>query len=247
VYFVRQLYATALLYGGPFIFAIVLMFAGPAAPSWWGASALIAAFLTAYGYNIGSHYAFTHRTFVFPRWVELALIYISTLSACASPLSWAVHHNAHHRHVETAADPHSPSQLGWRALFLTSYATDKANLMSVRHLIKDPAQRFADRNVGFWSITLSWPFVAAAVFGLNGLVYLWLLPLWYVLAVAVAFVFCHTGKFDVRSKSRAVNSVLLGLLSLGDGDHLEHHRNMRSCGKKTKFFARLAGGRSTRR
>lgn len=240
-YAIRQWYATLFLHLAPVVFGLTLLHCGAAPVHWWIGSTLVSAMLTAYGYNVGSHYAFTHRLFRFNRAVELALIYTSTLSACTSPIAWAVHHNVHHRHADTLHDPHSPSWLGWRALFMSSYRTDRANLMSVRHLIRDPAQRFADSDLGFWGITFSWPAMAGAAFGLNGLVYLWMIPVWYVLAVAIAFVFCHTGPYDERGRSRAVNSVFLSVLSFGDGNHLDHHRNMRSCGRGTRFFARLIG------
>lgn len=242
-YRIRQWYATAFLFAAPAIAGLNFWLRGFGNPEWWIGAAVVASVLTAYGYNVGSHYAFTHRLFRFRRPVELCLIYTSTLSACTSPIAWAIHHNAHHRYAETDHDPHSPSKLGWRALLMVSYQTDKARLMSVRHLIRDPAQRFANSNAGFWAITLSWPAIVAILFGIDGLIYLWLLPVWYVLAVAVAFVFCHTGSYDARSRSRAVNSVLLGILSLGDGNHLDHHRNMRSCGRGTRLFARLIGAR----
>lgn len=85
--------------------------------------------------------------------------------------------------------------------------------------------------------------IVGSIGGVNGLLYLWLIPVWYVLAVAVAFVFSHTGRFDERSKSRAINSMILSAISLGDGNHLEHHRNWRSCGAGTLVFARLLGAR----
>jgi stearoyl-CoA desaturase (delta-9 desaturase) len=242
-YAARQWYATAFLFIAPVVFGWGLMRDGAASLPWWIGGAFVTAILTAYGYNVGSHYAFTHRLFRFNRAVELALIYTSTLSACTSPIAWAVHHNVHHRYADTLHDPHSPTRLGWRALFMAAYRTDKANLMSVRHLIRDPAQRFADSDFGFWSITLSWPMFVGLALGMRGLLYLWLLPVWWVLFVALAFVFCHTGPYDARSRSRAVNSIFLSILSFGDGNHLEHHRNMRSCGRGTKFFAGLIGAR----
>jgi len=181
--------------------------------------------------------------------LQLLLIYTSTLSAGASPLSWAIYHIAHHRYSDTEHDPHSPRHRGWRVLLATTFRSEKATPLSAKHLLNDPAQRFADSNHGFWAITASWPIALGAVGflaggvegGVDTLVYFWLIPVWYVLAVGVVFVVSHIGPLDEKSRSRAINSPLLGLLSLGDGDHLEHHRNMRSCGRWTRRFASLLG------
>lgn len=235
-YLPRQYFATILLFIAPAIIAL-----HPASVWWWCSGLFIAAIFTIYGYNVGLHYGFAHRLFHFSRPVELVLIYLSTIAAVASPISWAVHHSAHHRYTETEHDPHSPSVLGWRALFIANYRTEKLDPFAVRRLLRDPAHRFVDTDFGFWSVTLSWPLVMWLSLGMTGLVYLWILPLWYGLAVAVAFVLCHSGEYDEQSRSRAINSRALSILSLGDGNHLEHHRNMRICGRGTRFFASLLG------
>lgn len=232
----RQWYATILLFIAPPVIAF-----HPAGLAWWAAGLLIAAIFTIYGYNVGLHYGFSHRLFHFNRPVELLLIYLGTVAGVASPLSWAVLHSAHHKFTETEHDPHSPATLGWRAAFMVNYGTEKIDPFAVHRLLRDPAHKFADTDLGFWTMTASWPLLCWLCFGMNGIVYLWLLPLWYALAVAVAFVFCHSGEHDERSHSRAVNSRILSLLSFGDGNHLDHHRNMRTCGRGTRFFARLLG------
>lgn len=240
-YWVRQLYVTLMLFAAPLAVAGALLTHGPRGWGWWVACALLTAFLTVYGYNVGSHYTFAHRLFRFPRWIELVLIYTSTISAGASPLSWSIYHIAHHRYSDTEYDPHSPAHRGWRVLFPVTYRSDKATPLSAKHLLGDPAQRFADSNLGFWAITLSWPAAAWLIGGLNGLVCLWLIPVWYVLFVGAVFVVSHFGPHDEKSGSRAINSPILGLLSLGDGGHLQHHRNMKSCGRWTRTFAWLIG------
>lgn len=243
-YWIRQLYVTLMLLLAPLGLAGAVWTHGPAGWGWWAASGLLAAFLTVYGYNVGSHYAFAHRLFRFPRPVELLLIYTSTISAGASPLSWAIYHIAHHRYSDTEHDPHSPAHRGWKVLFPITFRSEKATPLSAKHLLNDPAQRFADSNAGFWVITASWPVAAGLIGGLNGLVYLWLIPVWYVLAVGVVFVVSHFGPLDDKSRSRAINAWWLGLLSLGDGGHLAHHRNMKSCGRWTRRFASLLGATS---
>ncbi len=63
---------------------------------------------------------FTHRSFKTSRPVQFALAVVGCTALQKSPLWWAVHHRLHHRHSDTASDPHSPvvnafpySHMGW--------------------------------------------------------------------------------------------------------------------------------------
>lgn len=235
-YWRRGAYATAITHGVPPAVIAWMWAAGVPGAAWWLGAGALAFVLTAYGYAIGHHHTFAHRAFAYPRPIELALIYAATLSASVSPISWTVNHVAHHRHADTEHDPHAPSRLGWRTLLLTAHRTDRPGLIGARHLLRDPAQRFAD-GPGFWAIALTWPALMFAVSGPTGLVMLWALPVWYAHAVSLAFVFAHVGARDERSRSRAVNSAVLNALSFGDGGHLDHHRDARSCGRWTRRLA----------
>lgn len=69
------------------------------------------------------HRYFAHRTFRASRVVQFVFALIGASSVQRGPLWWAAHHRNHHRHADTALDPHSPtvhgflwSHVGW---FLT--------------------------------------------------------------------------------------------------------------------------------
>jgi fatty-acid desaturase len=66
------------------------------------------------GVSLGYHRYLAHRSFEGSRWLTLALVLIGLPSG--TPAQWAGNHRAHHAHVDTPLDPHSPHYGGfWRA------------------------------------------------------------------------------------------------------------------------------------
>lgn len=240
----RLLYTTFLQYF--LLIPVILAFFIGASYIWWIMAIVLAFIFTHYGLNIAVHHTFYHRIFKFPRIVEIILMYIGTIAIAASPLSWSTWHGAHHKYADTDRDPHSPHHLKWRVLFFCLHRLDKVDMMSVRHLIRDPAQRFFDSNVGFWSMTLSYPLIVTLLFGLKGFIFLFSIPVFYSLFVLLIFVtIAHTGPFQEKSK-RAVNSWFLNLVNFGDGNHKDHHTNYNECGKFVELCAKLIGGKRVR-
>jgi stearoyl-CoA desaturase (Delta-9 desaturase) len=96
------------------------------------------------------HRYFSHRTFRTSRVVQFVFALIGATCAQRGPLWWAAHHRNHHRHADTAADPHSPrvhgfiwSHAGW---FLTprAFGTDLAR---VRDFAVYPELRWLDASI----------------------------------------------------------------------------------------------------
>lgn len=94
------------------------------------------------------HRYFSHRTFQTSRGVQFVFALLGASCVQRGPLWWAAHHRNHHRHADTARDPHSPgvygflwSHMGW---FLTprNFRTD---LSRVPDLAKYPELRWLDR------------------------------------------------------------------------------------------------------
>lgn len=94
------------------------------------------------------HRYFSHRTFRTSRAVQFVFAVIAASSAQRGPLWWAAHHRNHHRHADTALDPHSPavhgfwhSHMGW---FLSDagFRTDWARIPD---LVRYPELRWLDR------------------------------------------------------------------------------------------------------
>lgn len=113
------------------------------------------------------HRYFSHRTFRTSRVVQFVFALIGASCVQRGPLWWAAHHRNHHRHTETALDPHSPrvhgfwwSHMGW---FLTreGFRTDWSRIPD---LAKFPELRWLDR-----FDTLVPVLLAVALFGLGAL------------------------------------------------------------------------------
>lgn len=185
------------------------------------------------------HRYFSHRTFRTSRVMQFVFALIGASCVQRGPLWWAAHHRNHHRHADTALDPHSPrirgllwSHVGW---FLTprGFRTDWARIPD---LARFPELRLLDRFDLLVPVAL-----AAALFGLGE----WLeqaVPHWgtsgpqmlvwgFFVSTVVLFhatvtinSLAHrygTRRFDTADDSR--NNLWLALITFGEGWHNNHH------------------------
>lgn len=216
----RQALATVLQVGliGPLIWAVGW---SGASVWWWAACGAMCVVYSVYGVSLGMHRLFSHRQFRAARPVQIALALLGMQAACASPISWSIQHNTHHRHADTPLDPHAPDRLGWRVLFYWSHRNARPDLARSRHLLTDPFHRALHRH--FWPVYAAGPaliFAAGLAFGagVQALVFLWAIPVLYSQWALMASILNHAG-------GRARDSRLLDLLTLGEGRHLSHHEN----------------------
>lgn len=186
------------------------------------------------------HRYFSHRTFKTSRFWQFVFAFIGACSVQRGPIWWAAHHRFHHRHSDTAKDPHSPHMFSF-------FWSHTAWFMSHRHfstrsgLVKDwteyPELRILDRfdilaptlyalalfGIGEWLAAYhpSW--------GTDG----WQLLIWgFCISTVVLYhatfsinSLAHrwgTRRFDTKDHSR--NNGFLALITLGEGWHNNHHR-----------------------
>ena len=185
------------------------------------------------------HRYFSHRTFRTSRAVQFAFAVLGAASVQRGPLWWAAHHRNHHRHTDTALDPHSPavhgflwSHAGW---FLTrsGFRTDWSRIPD---LARYPELRWLDRFDTLVPVAL-----AAGLYALGA----WLesaapqlrtsgpqLLVWgFFISTVVLFHATVTinslahrfgsRRFDTGDESR--NNLWLALLTFGEGWHNNHH------------------------
>ncbi len=189
------------------------------------------------------HRYFSHRTFRTSRFMQFVFAVWGNTSMQRGPLWWASVHRHHHQHSDEEADVHSPvhhgffwSHIGW----ITSQRNFPTDYSKVRDLAKFPELVFLNRYdllvpFAVFGAALPHRLAAGEVRALAsappaGSSFVWG---FFVSTVALlhgtffinslAHVFGRK-RFETGDDSR--NSLLLALLTLGEGWHNNHHRYM---------------------
>lgn len=179
-----------------------------------------------FGITAGYHRYFSHRSYRTSRVFQFVLAWIGCSAVQKGPLWWAGHHRHHHKHSDLETDVHSPEQrgfwwshVGW--FLCTKYkATDFAGMRDF--------SRYPE---------LSWLNRFHAVPGLLLAVGCFLLMRWQgvvwgffistVLVYHATFVInslCHVfGRVRYQTSDGSRNSMMLALITLGEGWHNNHH------------------------
>jgi stearoyl-CoA desaturase (delta-9 desaturase) len=209
----------------------------------WSWTAVIVAislyFLRMFAITGFYHRYFSHRSFETSRWTQFLFAAWGNAAVQKGPLWWAAHHRHHHRHSDKETDVHSPitsgffwSHIGW----ITCKGNFTTNLKNVPDLAKYPELRFLDRFETLVPILL-----AASLFGLGSLLES-LAPqlgtsgpqllIWgFFISTIVLFhgtstinSLCHLmGRKRYKTADESRNSLILALITLGEGWHNNHH------------------------
>lgn len=198
------------------------------------------------------HRYFSHRTFTTSRLVQLIFAAIGNAACQRGPLWWAAHHRRHHQHSDQPPDVHSPRQhgfwwshMGW---FLTpaSFPTD---LDAVRDLSRYPELRWLDRfDIAVPTLLFALLYgigeylaVRAPSLGTSGPQLL----IWggVISTLAVFHITCainslahRCGRVRYRTGDDSRNSLLLALLTLGEGWHNNHHHYPVACRQGFRWY-----------
>jgi stearoyl-CoA desaturase (delta-9 desaturase) len=185
------------------------------------------------------HRYFCHRAYHTSRAMQFIFALIGLTAVQRGPLWWAAVHRHHHAHSDEEVDVHSPvwkgflwSHVGW----LTSSRNFPTDYRLVRDLSKYPELVFLNRFdligplllafllYGFGAVLAAF----APGLGTNG----WQMVVWgfFISTVCLFHATCavnsfaHTlgsKRFETDDESR--NSLLLAILTLGEGWHNNHH------------------------
>ena len=184
------------------------------------------------------HRYFAHRSFRASRAVQFAFAVLGAASVQRGPLWWAAHHRRHHRHADTAADPHSPRQGFWHSHvgWILTRANFHTDTTRIGDLLRFPELRWLDR----FDVVV--PALLAAMLYGAGEMLRHRLPalgtdgpqlLVWGFFVSTVVLFHATAAinslahrrghrhFDTRDDSR--NNLWLALLTFGEGWHNNHH------------------------
>jgi stearoyl-CoA desaturase (Delta-9 desaturase) len=218
----------------PFFGMHVAAIAGVALLGWsWNGFLLAIAlyFIRMFGVTGGYHRYFSHRTFRTSRAFQFLLAWLAQSSLQKGVLWWAAHHRAHHKHSDSTQDPHSFredgfwwSHIGW----ILAKNTEDTDEKKVSDLACFPELRFLN-NVhlipgivlagGLWLVgswpALVWGFFVSTVllwhgtFTINSLAHWW-------------------GRRRYATPDGSKNSLLLALITMGEGWHNNHHYYQRA-------------------
>ena len=195
--------------------------------SWWGVGLAIGLYyLRMFGITAGFHRYFAHRSYKTSRVTQFVLAWIGTMSAQKGVLWWASHHRWHHLYSDTPKDIHSPKQRGfwWAHVgWILCHRYDATDFKRIKDFAKYPELRWLNR------YHLVPPLALAALLyvvgGLPALVwgfFVSTVALWHgtFFINSLAHVF-GSRRYETSDTSR--NSMLLALLTLGEGWHNNHH------------------------
>lgn len=191
----------------------------------------------ALGITIGLHRLLTHRSFTCNKLVEYFWVLPGYLAFEGSPIWWATMHRAHHRHVDTPLDVHSPHKglfhayVGW--MTPQTYPDHINPALQAKDLINDPIYKFLEQD-GRWHRAHLLSFISCVVFRLAILAcFGWVAALASVLAGLSVWliplmlnVVCHMphlGYKTFAASDDSVNVWWVAILALGEGWHNNHH------------------------
>lgn len=203
------------------------------------ATCLFLYFLRMFAITGGYHRYFSHRTYETSRLFQFVLGILGSSSAQKGPLWWASHHRHHHKHSDTTEDIHPPSKgifwahIGW--VLSADYETTNDNL--IKDLKKFPELVALDKYhfipplalailTYFWGVFLNYYFPNLGTSGAQMLV--WGFFVSTTILYHGTFVInslTHkwgSRRFETSDNSR--NSLILALITLGEGWHNNHHR-----------------------
>jgi len=185
------------------------------------------------------HRYFSHRTFKTSRAAQFAFGLLGNSAVQRGPLWWAAHHRQHHRTSDQEGDPHSPHEhsLYWAHMgWITSRENFRTRLELIPDLAKYPELRWLDRFDSLVPLVYAvFTFALGAVLGRFAP---WLgtsgpqMLVWgfFISTVILFHVTCLVNsaahlvgrqRFVTTDQSR--NSLIVALLTLGEGWHNNHH------------------------
>jgi stearoyl-CoA desaturase (delta-9 desaturase) len=172
------------------------------------------------------HRYFSHKAYRLNRFWQFTFAFLACSCAQKGPLWWAAHHRDHHKFSDTERDIHSPrdgfmwSHVGW--ILCDKYGDTKMD--NIKDFAKYPELRWLNSHdfIAPWALGVA----CFLIGGWSGLVlgfFTSTVLLWHSTFTinSLAHVFGRR-RYETTDTSR--NSLLLALLTMGEGWHNNHHR-----------------------
>jgi len=212
----------------PFVFVHLACLAAFMVGVDWTAGLMCAGlfFIRKFGITGGYHRYFSHRSYKAGRVMQFVLAWLGCAATQKGPLWWAAHHRRHHQNSDQMDDIHSPkrdgfwwSHVGW----ILSNKYDETDYKTIPDFAKYPELRWMNKYFLVPPVTLA---VACYLFhGWMGLVWGFFISttiLWHTTFFINSL--CHMfGKRRFPTKDTSTNSLILALVTMGEGWHNNHH------------------------
>jgi stearoyl-CoA desaturase (Delta-9 desaturase) len=176
--------------------------------------------------SAGFHRYFSHRAFRTNRLVQFGLAFVAQASWQRGVLWWATHHRQHHKHADTEIDVHSPvrrsfwwSHAGW----LLSKRHDKTDYDAIKDFSRFPELVWLNEHP--LVPLLTGLVIAGFAGGLPAIVWACVVPtvlVWHA-SLSVNSVSHLFGSRRYLTPDTSRNSLLIALLTFGEGWHNNHH------------------------
>ncbi|MBL9108442.1 MAG: acyl-CoA desaturase [Myxococcales bacterium] len=224
----------SLVKSGPFLLVHLVALVGLVLmPFSWKGLALAVGFyyLRMFGVTAGYHRYFSHRTFRTSRIFQFLLAWLAETSTQKGVLWWAAHHRHHHKTSDKPGDVHSMardgffwSHVGW----ILADTHDKTDEKRISDLTRYPELRWLDRFYLVPVVTLCVAlFVAGGWKALFWGYFVSTVMLWHGTFTINSL--CHyLGKPRYRTGDESKNSLVLAIVTMGEGWHNNHHYYPRS-------------------
>ena len=186
------------------------------------------------GMSMTYHRLLAHGSWKAPRWFELFGTLCASMGLTGSSLAWCSVHREHHQTVDTEADPHSPLYMKWYEVqFLSMLYLPKIKFMQQK--LKDPFHRLLHHH--YFLINFGY---SVFLFFLDpfAVIYAHLFPaalLWNS-GSAVNTVGHLFGYRNFQTSDSSKNSLILALLTWGEGWHNNHHYQSQKYYFGTKWY-----------
>jgi stearoyl-CoA desaturase (delta-9 desaturase) len=186
------------------------------------------------------HRYFSHRSYKTSRVFQFILAVLGTSCAQKGPIWWASHHRHHHQYSDTEEDIHPPriyglwwAHIGW----VLSAQFIEARWEVVKDWSKFPEIRFIDKyhllapvllgvglTVGGYYLNIWWPELHTSGFQMFVWGFCVSTTLLYHGTFAINSLAHIMGKARFKTGDDSKNSLILALVTLGEGWHNNHHR-----------------------
>ncbi len=177
------------------------------------------------GVTAGYHRYFSHRSYKTSRFFQFCLAFLAETSAQKGVLWWAAHHRHHHKYSDTEQDLHAPHQGFWHSQVGWILQTDTVdtNWKYIQDFAKFPELRFLNKY--FLLPPTLYAIALFAIWGWSGLFWGFFFST-ILLYHGTFFINSLThvfGRIRYRSGDNSKNSLLLALITCGEGWHNNHH------------------------